>query len=322
MKETAVGQCSACRNTGWILKESEGDQYAVPCPNCRANRRSQRLMETAGIPPRYLDRGFDVYSTPHKSQEKALLRAIQYVEQYPDVPRGLLLVGPCGVGKTHLSVAILKTLLLQKEVPGAFVDESELLRRLQYSYRQDSSETEKEVLYPLMNVDLLVWDDLGTGRPTEWVSETIRMVINHRYTYNKQTILSTNWPLRLNSARPGGVSAEQSLADRIGTRLFSRIMEMCEIVEISGPDARIEIHKARMDFEQSRRPSDSFSVPSGLLRCPTCTRGAIDQLGTSKTKHSKAGDFVELACFCRDCSDHFVARFFTKTGKLEYVNHA
>jgi DNA replication protein DnaC len=319
MKEAATGHCPACRDTGWVLKQSEGNQFAVPCPGCHAPRQAQRLLENAGIPPRYLDRGFDVYSTPHKSQEKALLRAIQYVEQFPEVPRGLLLVGPCGVGKTHLSVAILKALLLEKRVPGAFVDESELLRRLQYSYRQDSAETEKEVLHPLMNVDLLVWDDLGTGRPTEWVSETIRMVINHRYTYNKQTILSTNWPLRF--TRTGTATTEQSLADRIGTRLFSRILEMCEIVEIAGPDARIEIHKARMDFEQSRRAPQSYSVPAGLLRCPKCTSAAIDELETSKTKHSRAGDYVEVASFCRDCSEHFVARFFTKTATLEYLHH-
>lgn len=246
-----VQECEVCRGSGWVVRQDEGVEKAVPCPECRSQLRLQKLLSSAEIPPRYFDRGFDVYSIHHKLQERALERCISYVEAFPNVPRGLLLAGPCGVGKTHLSVAVLKTLIQEKAISGKFVDEAELLRRLQYSYTPGSEETEREVLSPLLNVELLVWDDLGTGRPTEWVAETIRTVINHRYTYSKQTLLSTNWPLR-----PAGESSsefrkasQQTLAERIGHRLFSRIMEMCEIVEIDGPDARTEIHKARLDFQ-------------------------------------------------------------------------
>ncbi|MEE8349000.1 MAG: ATP-binding protein [Acidobacteriota bacterium] len=232
----------------------------IPCPDCRSQERLRHLLEKAAIPPRYFDRGFEEYNHLSRLQEKAHLRASKYVEDFPDVPRGLLFHGPCGVGKTHLSVAILKTLIQEKMVTGTFVDEAELLRRLQYSYGPGSPETEREVMLPLSEIDLLVWDDLGTGRPTEWVQETIRTVINHRYTHKKLTILSTNWPLQpkqksLSRSDKLNTVIKDTLEERIGRRLFSRIMEMCEVVPIDGPDFRTDIDKAGRDSHE--RKSDS-----------------------------------------------------------------
>jgi DNA replication protein DnaC len=251
--------CSACRGSGWLVETEDSVEAVVPCPECRPKEGLKKLLQKAAIPPRYFDRGFEEFFFERNSlQEKAQLRAIDYVEDFPNVPRGLLFAGPCGVGKTHLSVAILKTLIQEKHVQGQFVDEAELLRRLQYSYGPNSPETEREVMVPLSEVELLVWDDLGTGRPTDWVRETIRTVLNHRYTYNKQTILSTNWPLKPQTAksptsRTKTDAMQNTLAERIGQRLFSRIMEMCEIIEMDGPDFRTDIHKEGHDFEKKSR---------------------------------------------------------------------
>jgi len=250
--------CSTCRGSGWLVKTEDSVEAVEPCPECRPKEGLQKLLKKAAIPPRYFDRGFEEYSWHHKTQERAQLRAIHYVRDFPNVPRGLLFSGTCGVGKTHLSVAILKTLILEKHVRGQFVDETELLRRLQYSYGPNSPETEREVLLPLSEVELLVWDDLGTSRPTEWVRETIRTVLNHRYTHKKQTILSTNRPLKPQTdksprSRDKIETRRNTLAETIGQQLFSRIMEMCEIIEIEGPDARTDILKARHDFEETKK---------------------------------------------------------------------
>ena len=255
MKAVSIEECSTCRGSGWFVKEENGVERAVPCPECGSEARLQRLLRNAQIPPRYFEKDLKVYQPfDNNSQVRASKRSVDYVEAFPDVPRGLLFVGPCGVGKTHLCVAILKTLIQEKRIAGRFVDEAELLRRLQYSYGPGSAETEREVLVPLREVDLLVWDDLGTGRATEWVGETIRTILNHRYTYNKQTVLSSNWPLKPPAERPFGSQGPgtQTLAERIGKRLFSRIMEMCEIVEIDGPDFRTEIHKAGLDARRAK----------------------------------------------------------------------
>jgi DNA replication protein DnaC len=243
--------CSTCGGTGWVLQRSEAAEAVAPCPDCRIRETTARRLQKANVPVRYADRDFSGYycdPKQHPSQAGALARCMDFVEEFPNVERGLLLVGRCGVGKTHLSVAVLKALVVEKDVQGRFVDEAELLRRLQYSYGPDSPDTEREVMIPLMESELLVWDDLGTGRPTEWVRETTRMVLNYRYTNRRHTILTTNWPLRAAPSQPGRTrSGEQTLEERIGTRMFSRLMEMCEVLEIDGPDARTEIHKASLD---------------------------------------------------------------------------
>lgn len=325
----AVEACPACGGTGWLVQGQGQDSPAtvVHCPQCRSAGRVRRLLAAAEIPPRYWDRGFDAYATHHPSQEKALKRAVQYVEDFSKAGRGLLFTGPCGVGKTHLSVAVLKTVIQEKSVAGRFVDETELLRRLHYSYEPQSPETERGVLHPLMDADLVVWDDLGTGRPTDWARETMRTVINYRYTHEKQTIFTTNRPLRRRLHRADDLAGSEKareegpLEESIGRRLFSRIMEMCEVVEVDGPDARTETLRAAGDSRRLKKnasgAASSLTLPVGMLRCPKCDAPRIDQLD-SKEKQSADGPVVEISCQCRSCGDLFLARYQRRTARLEY----
>ncbi len=314
-------ECPVCRGTGWMVQAGARNlDSARPCPQCRTRGRVRSLLQAARIPPRYFDRGFEVFSEHHPTQTRALELSLQFVESYPDVRRGLLFVGPCGVGKTHLSVAILRALIQEHLLRAFFVDEAELLRRLQYTYGPDSPDTERDVLNPLMQADLLVWDDLGTGRPTEWVRETVHMVLNHRYTYNKLTILSTN-----RAAGTGGLDRKDAgLAERIGQRLFSRVLEMCEVIPLEGPDFRTEIRKASLDYggRTGRTASKSdgpLKVPRGMFRCPACDAKRINILKT-ETKEEMQEPFVETTATCGRCSASFVVRFFPRTAKLEYLS--
>ena len=244
-------ECPDCRGTGWSLEVRDETEVVVSCPRCGVEERLDQLLRRASIPPRYMSKGFREYHPDHPSQEEALKNSIVFGETFPKVRRGLLFSGPCGVGKTHLAVAVLRNLILEKQVSARFVDETELLRRLQYSYGPDSPETEREVLWPLYSVELLVWDDLGAGRPTEWVAETIRTILNHRYTRGKQIVLTTNLPLKpAGSGYPENLGREQNLAERIGAPLYSRIMEMCQVVEMDGRDFRRQVFKASLDAQQ------------------------------------------------------------------------
>ena len=177
---------------------------------------------------------------------------MEFVDAFPELERGLLFIGPCGVGKTHLSVAILNEVLSRHDSSARFVDEAELLRSLQHSYGRDSQSSEEELLRPLRRAELLVWDDLGTGRPTDWVRETIHTIINYRYTNQRLTIFSSNWNLPEKSSVES-LSRQPTLSDRIGERLYSRVLEMCEIVEMKGPDFRKEVHKAGQDFHRTHK---------------------------------------------------------------------
>jgi len=309
MKASAAYTCTSCRDSRWILTQSEGVETVVPCPDCRKARTTNRLLKDAGIPPRYFDKGLEAYNPQDRGQEEAVKRAIEYIEAFPDVPRGLLFLGKPGVGKTHLSVAILKKLVLEKNVAGKFIDETEFLRRLQYSYGPDTAETEREVLLPLMKVDLLVWDDFGTGRPTEWAMETIRTLLNHRYTFEKQTIFTTNWSIRFQAPKPGEI-AEQTLKERIGPRLFSRIMEMAEIVQVTGPDFREEVRKPGLDAVQSKKRADQIVIQVGTLKCEKCGSISIEERDKSDMKRDRRGEFIEVFCSCRKCKEDFVARVY------------
>ncbi|GAB4235837.1 MAG: hypothetical protein Kow00109_09180 [Acidobacteriota bacterium] len=319
--------CASCGDTGWLLVTKGKHEVAQPCPDCRGKEVKAQLLKRAGIPARYLERGFDVYSIHHPRQAEALQRAVDFVEAYPQVDRGLLFVGPCGVGKTHLAVAILRRLVEEKGVHGRFVDESELLRRLQFSYGPDSPDTERDVVLPLMETELLVWDDLGTGRPTDWVRETLRIILNHRYTEGRLTILTTNYRLETADTRDEKLwegderRADASLAERIGVRLYSRIMEMAEVVEVTGPDARTAIHKAGRDFRRrvGKRtlPKDAPAEPEAPSpQCPSCGAGDVQVLDRFANRRTPGK--TDFFCKCAACGRHFTARLDATSGRFDY----
>jgi DNA replication protein DnaC len=162
----------------------------------------------------------------------ALLVCNRFVKEYPNVDRGLLLIGPCGVGKTHLAVAIIRELIKQKMVPCLFYDFRDLLKEIQDSYNPISQASELRILSPVYEAEVLVLDELGAAKPTTWVQDTMTQIINNRYNQKKVTIFTSNY-LDVSTS-----SMDETLADRVGQRLRSRLYEMCKMVEIRGSDYR------------------------------------------------------------------------------------
>ncbi len=148
--------------------------------------------------------------------------------------RGLLLIGPVGVGKTHLAVAILRELIDRYQITGLFYQFGALLRRIQDSYNPISQTSELTVLQPVFDADVLVLDELGASKPTDWVRDTMMQIINTRYNDKRLTIFTTNY----SDKRKNDADTTEALEDRIGVALRSRLYEMCRTVELEGEDYR------------------------------------------------------------------------------------
>ncbi len=232
--------CPKCEGTGWVLVEAEGKQVARRCA-CFYERQVQTLWEQARIPRRYEHCSLENFEVHNDSHRDALKISKKFVKNYPAQEVGLLFIGPCGVGKTHLAVAILRELIEKKHVPCSFYDFRELIRDIQSTFTPDSNLTESEVLAPVFEHEVLVLDELGAKRTTAWVEETVFYIINQRYNQKKLTIFTSNYldteeeeDTRDSFYKKSG----DTLVDRIGVRLRSRLYEMCKIVEMWGEDYR------------------------------------------------------------------------------------
>ena len=239
-------QCPKCLDTGWIIEKAANGPVAKRCA-CYHERQAAALLEKANIPKRYRDctlGNFEIHKD-NASHKDALAISKKFVKNYPAQEVGLLFVGPCGVGKTHLAIGIIQELIRKKGVACVFYDFRDLIREIQNTFSPESALTESDVLGPLFRSEVLVLDELGAKRTSAWVEETVFYIINYRYNHKKPTIFTSNYP---NTAETEDKrdsfykKGDDTLIDRIGVRLLSRLHEMCVIKEMDGDDYRKE-HK-------------------------------------------------------------------------------
>lgn len=221
--------CTLCFGTGMEVLSGKGARKCV----CRRSDLRNKLFEAAKIPKRYEACSFSNYqpAKDNASQMYAFKQAFNLVREFPSAERGLLFAGPVGVGKTHLAVAILRG-LLEKGASCLFCEYGTLLREIQDSYNPASRTSGGELLAPVRDAEILVLDELGVSRPTDWALETMTHVIGKRYNDKKLTIFTTNY---LDERRD---FPEDTLQARIGVRLRSRLYEMCRTVVLDGEDYR------------------------------------------------------------------------------------
>jgi len=247
-------ECPACGGTGWKRIEAQGKANRVTRCDCRMDARAVRLLESANIPARYehctlADFATD-FSDAHRSLAAARLAAGRFVEEYPLERNGLLFIGPIGTGKTHLAVGIIQELVRSKGVRCLFSDYRELLKEIQNSYNSTVQTTELDVLRPVFETDVLVLDELGAVKPTEWVWDTVSLILNTRYNDNRTTIITTNFEDQPAAAVAGSLSPAraatrgETLGDRIGERMRSRLHEMCRVITLDGSDFRQKFRSA------------------------------------------------------------------------------
>jgi DNA replication protein DnaC len=249
--------CPLCQGTGWKsisgTKDAPRDRRVTRC-DCQLRARGASLLAAARIPKRYEHCELASYTTDfpgaHASLAFAHLSACKFAQEYdPRDGTGLLIIGKIGTGKTHLAVGIIKELMLNKGIPSLFYDYRELLKEIQNSYNATVQTTELDVLRPVFETDVLVLDELGAVKPTEWVWDTVSLILNTRYNDNRTTIITTNFEDGA-SAKADGVdglrrsSREDTLGDRIGDRMRSRLHEMCRLISLDGSDFRQKFRSA------------------------------------------------------------------------------
>jgi DNA replication protein DnaC len=256
--KTAVEVCPLCEGTGWktlpaSVAESK-DRRVTRC-DCQLRARTGTLLAAARIPKRYEHCELASYTTDfpgaHPSLAFACVSATKFSQEYdPRDGTGLLIIGKIGTGKTHLAVGITKHLILNKGIACLFYDYRELLKEIQNSYNAAVQTTELDVLRPVFETDVLILDELGAVKPTEWVWDTVSLILNTRYNNNRTTIITTNFEDQPAAGANGSVSAvraatrAETLGDRIGERMRSRLHEMCRIIKMEGEDFRQKFRSA------------------------------------------------------------------------------
>jgi len=249
--------CPRCGGAGARVIAVPGGGSKVETCLCQIEARVSRLLHRAAIPTRYEHCALDSYEASFPGADRSLsgahLMARRFVDGYPATTagRGLLLTGSIGVGKTHLAVGILQALILEKSVNGLFCDYRELLKQIQHSYNPQVATTEMEILQPVFDAEVLVLDELGAAKPTDWVWDTVALVLNTRYNDKRTTIITTNYADQPPGGSANGSSSasralrDETLGDRIGERMRSRLAEMCVVVEMRGEDFRRNVARAR-----------------------------------------------------------------------------
>lgn len=256
--------CSICDGTGWKMIEVPGKSSRATRCDCFFAHRAERLLKLACIPSRYKNCTLDSFnhavndgSEYDTSRGKALIAAEHFVKNYPVEKDGLLFVGKIGTGKTHLAVGIIQALIRGKGINCLFCDYRELLKEIQHSYNPNVDATELGILNPVLEAEILVLDELGAVRPSQWVWDTVSYVINHRYNERKTTIITTNFSDLPASSSDGSsegpsqadrtksAARAETLGDRITDRMRSRLLEMCRVIELNAPDYRTRFRNYR-----------------------------------------------------------------------------
>lgn len=191
--------------------------YDVHDPAWQADFFMRKRLERARIPQRYLNKSLENFSAPDKHRKMLVHSARAYINQFnfeKDYPKGLLMIGPVGCGKSHLAVSILRG-VISKGYSGLYYNSPDLMRDIRSTFEKDSDVTEDDLLEEVTTTDLLVFDDVGAENSTNFVLDRFYLIVNERYDGCKPLILTTNLEL-------------EQLENRLGKRIVSRLLEMCE----------------------------------------------------------------------------------------------
>jgi DNA replication protein DnaC len=247
-----VERCPQCKGTEFVAVAETLRAARRRCV-CQAVLSRMKAFDLVGIPARHADSTRMNFVVNSKHQTGVLQAVTKYLNDYDRdrENRGLVFTGEVGRGKTHLLVALVRELVFRKGVSARFVEFSHLLADLKAGF--DTGRGAAELLEPLVRVDVLAIDELGKGRNTDFESTVVDELVSRRYNAMRPLLATTNYPAERATGRAVanmadvqvGNSGLPSLVDRIGDRVFSRLRETCDFVEVKGDDFREQRRRTR-----------------------------------------------------------------------------
>lgn len=243
-------RCHLCDDLGYILnKDDLGREIATKC-RCQTIKNRITLFNKAGIPSQFYDATYENFNITYDSSLAEALHQVKFLPKNFEkgIWKGLLFMGGVGVGKTRLVSSMVRDFTLNHNIPCLFKEFSTLLSEIKSGY--DKGLSESLILDQISKVDILVIDELGKGRKTDWEISILDIIISSRYNMRNTTIFTTNYTdkpattYRETSLVKGSdegtkeIIKRETLEQRVYTRIYSRLKEMAHFVELRGGDHR------------------------------------------------------------------------------------
>lgn len=252
--------CKTCLGSRFILeKDHYYREVAIPCPDCEELKRHIQLYNSARIPKKFAHSRMAGNDVDADNQEVFMLlhfilknlkpATSQITEsESSDDLKGMVLMGPPGTGKTHLMTGFAYRCAIDLGISCVFQGFAELLSELKQGY--SSGKSDIEIIEPHLQSDVLIIDDLGKGRNTDWELSILDTLISERYNRNQIIMVTSNYTeseettLKERILKKDKTEQDQFTADtirrRVGSRIYSRLKEMCYFEHLLGKDRRIK----------------------------------------------------------------------------------
>lgn len=233
-----VATCPACFGKSRVTQGNDSKPCREPAPHVTCN-----LINAAKIPSRYAEATLASFNNNTGNGRAFLQWLLRWRKAYKPVGgRGLVITGPIGVGKTYLLAALARD-FAEQGLSVRFTDFFTLVGDLKVGFEDRKAEGSQ--LQPLIEVDVLLVDELGKGRTNEFELAIVDQLVHERYKQSKSIVATTNYSFedvaltQHSLTAPSGFAADSGpLKARVGARVFSRLVDSCEMQELSGADYR------------------------------------------------------------------------------------